>query len=68
MKKRAKPEIHTRGEIEIAARRLRAAWNAVAGISTADLERLSDVEGDAARLAQLANAADAAYQRAKEPK
>ena len=37
------------------------------GIPTADLERIAAAPGDAARLAQLANVVEAAYQRAKEP-
>ena len=50
------------------ARRLAVAWNCLRGIPTADLERIAAAPGDAARLAQLASAADEAHQRAKEPK
>ena len=50
------------------SRRVVAAWNCLRGIPTADLERIAAAPGDAARLAQLATAADAAHQRAKEPK
>ena len=50
------------------ARRLAAAWNCLRGIPTADLEQIAAAPGDAARLAQLATAADEAHQRAREPK
>ena len=49
-------------------RRMCAALAVLDGITTTELEQIAAAPGDAARLAQLATAADAAYRRAKEPK